>query len=40
MSQSTVKRGNGNFGKSKQELKCDNLGEWELRRGKGGVKVR
>jgi len=34
-----VKRDNGNLSGLKRELKCGNLGEWELRWGKGGVKV-
>ncbi len=39
MSQSAAKQGNGNLGRSKWELNRGNLGEWELKQGKGGVKV-
>lgn len=39
MSESTTKWGNGNLGVSKGELKRGNLDKWELKQGKGGVKV-
>jgi hypothetical protein len=38
VNQNAAKRGNGNLGGSKQELKRGNLGKWELRRVKGELK--